>query len=162
LWRSPAFHTQALTRYQQLRNTTWADSWFTSELDTQAARISAATARNFERWRATFAADRVQFAPGLQGVAAWKAAVDDLRSWTVTRLHWLDAALSKESMAAAAPASDNSAGGPAGPAASGITDAGVHNNNLQSANLVVAAGGVRSAATAAEPAPAPPAAVRGR
>lgn len=93
LWRSPSFRAQAQARYQQLRNSSWSDSWYT--IDTQVARINAATARNFARWGATFAADKVQFTPGLQGVAAWNASVVDLRTWIVARLHWLDAALAK-------------------------------------------------------------------
>lgn len=108
LWRSQAFRSQALSRYQELRQAKWSDAWFLDQIDSQSSLIRSAVVRNWNRWAPAYAQDKVQLPPGVDGVTGWNISVSDLRAWIPNRLHWLDGALAQAAAEASPTASSPS------------------------------------------------------
>ncbi len=89
--KMPEFWQEWIDRYHELRRTVWREENMHGIIDSMAAEIREAQARNFERWTGTRPpGDRsgVEFNGGDD---TWEGEVVHLKGWLSARVDWMDA-----------------------------------------------------------------------
>lgn len=79
MFRDANFWQQWIDRYDELRRGPLSNARVQSTIDSQAADLTAAAARNFARW--------TDKPPRFGG---WAGEVSNLRTWFTSRLNWMD------------------------------------------------------------------------
>jgi hypothetical protein len=82
MWQDPRYREETAGRWQELRAGPWSDDTVLSLYNGAAERLEPAAERNTALW-----SEELQFGP-------WEVEIDNLRTWILERMQWMDQALS--------------------------------------------------------------------
>lgn len=91
LVQDPAFQNRLRARWQELRRGLLSDAQLTARVRSLTAPLTAAAARNYQRYPSTLTARMV--GPFVTTTTpTWQGQVDDMTRWMLERARWLDTA----------------------------------------------------------------------
>ena len=91
LIQDPAFENRVKVRWQELRRGVLSDAQLTARVDALAAPLTAAAARNFQRYPNNLRSWMV--GPFITTTTpTWQGQINDMRTWMLQRARWLDSA----------------------------------------------------------------------
>lgn len=88
LLQDPGFQTQLAARWRQLRGSVLSDAQLNSRIDTLTAPLTAAAARNFQKWPILGDTQVAMFRSPTS--SDWQGQITFLRDWMQRRVAWLD------------------------------------------------------------------------